>query len=114
VEACRILKPGGVLTIVTDNLWYGRLLLRIVAGTPTSAYTAESDGRVAFALQTVPAPSGNQAGALESQWAVQDSEGAEALFVGKPGAAAGHVVEASSYFDRYVAAAWCLLCAQYL
>ena len=25
-----MLKPGGKLTIVTDNLWYGRLLLRMM------------------------------------------------------------------------------------
>jgi hypothetical protein len=112
VEANRILKPNGTLTIVTDNLWYGRLLMRLVANLPFSAYTDAEGGAVdlknAQCLQSASAPTSyaeeasRAQGCLESEWAEQEREGAVVLYVGKPGAAAGHVVEASSYFDRCV------------
>jgi len=35
-----------------------------------------------------------------SEWRVHEQVGRWSLFVGKPGPSAGHVVEASSYFDR--------------
>eukprot|EP00428_Durinskia_dybowskii_P077638 CAMPEP_0170356704 /NCGR_PEP_ID=MMETSP0117_2-20130122/1315_1 /TAXON_ID=400756 /ORGANISM="Durinskia baltica, Strain CSIRO CS-38" /LENGTH=720 /DNA_ID=CAMNT_0010610821 /DNA_START=174 /DNA_END=2332 /DNA_ORIENTATION=- len=100
VEATRILKPNGMLTIVTDNLWYGRLLMRLVAAMPLNAFG--EDAATAFCLQSVAPPAASQKSeeALESTWEAQETEGGVALYVGKPGAAAGHVVEASSYFDR--------------
>lgn len=94
MEAARILKPGGSLTIVTDNQWYGRLLTRLVAHISLEAYSEHGavSANDAYALQS--------ASKLSADWAVHESEGDVSLYVGKPGAAAGHVVEASSYFDR--------------
>jgi hypothetical protein len=149
LEANRILKPGGMLTIVTDNLWYGKLLMRLVAGISVDqfAYVSSDDstknGAVQYCLQSASAPEARRAAGvsaagvkgkninnsssssskktqqneghqeevekedtsaalapLESEWTLQDSEGDVLLYVGKPGAAAGHIVEASSYFDR--------------
>ncbi len=110
MEAARILKPGGTLTIVTDNLWYGRLLTRLVANITLEAYSAHGEvaAHAAYGLQSAPAPvhraaasaAAGKDGPLASEWTVQESEGDVVLYVGKPGAAAGHVVEASSYFDR--------------
>lgn len=36
------------------------------------------------------------------EWALSDSAGGISLFVGKPGPECGHMVDASSYFDRWV------------
>lgn len=91
-----------MLTIVTDNLWYGRLLMRLVAAMPLTSFG--DDSASAFCLQSVAPPAASQKSehSLESFWEAQETEGGVALYVGKPGAAAGHVVEASSYFDRFV------------
>ena len=194
MEASRILRPAGTLTIVTDNLWYGRLLLKLVAGMisrggapggrvssagglgrkryfsdgpgdqdaedaedaedadesgadpekeleqggSTRAVVPFAESRV-FVLRSErrqPASSrrpnsgkgGGQGGSgseggggregggtgksgFYSEWRVQeeDAGGSGAtLFVGTPGPAAGHVVEASSYFDRYVCVCLCV------
>ena len=105
LEACRILKPNGMLTIVTDNLWYGRLLMRLVGNISLSAYTDNSASgqqqqQTPLCLHSASAPITAVPG-LESEWSVQETENGVALYVGKPGAAAGHIAEASSYFDRY-------------
>ena len=116
VEANRILKPGGTMTIVTDNLWYGRFLVRMLSNMSNadfqspSAVAGGSAGSAAFTLQSVPVPvsvpsgkaktAGANATTLVSEWKQQECEGSYLLFVGKPGAAAGHIAEASSYFDR--------------
>lgn len=99
MEACRILEPEGVFTIVTDNAWYGRLLMRLVSNIAFAAY-ADPAGGADYCLQTVVPNAAKKVGAHVCEWQVQDSEGDVTLYVGKPGAAAGHVTDASSYFDR--------------
>lgn len=80
-EMYRILQPGGMLTIVTDNLWYGKLLTRIVQAS-------------SLIFECV------QPNATNTQWVSKYSESEITLWVGTPGVEAGHVVSASSYFDR--------------
>ena len=135
----RVLKPDGMLTIVTDNLWYGQLLIRLVCAMdmdtdidididPTSSLTSCSAGDRAdddhiisshylqcASVDRQDRKSSNNcvgssgsmqkkgpafASSKDSDWRVQDSAGGVHLFVGRPGADAGHVVDASSYFDR--------------
>ena len=135
----RVLKPDGMLTIVTDNLWYGKLLIRLVCAMdmdtdidididPTSSLTSCSAGDRAdddhiisshylqcASVDRQDRKSSNNcvgssgsmqkkgpafASSKDSDWRVQDSAGGVHLFVGRPGADAGHVVDASSYFDR--------------
>jgi len=79
-DMIRVLAPGGILTIVTDNLWYGRLLVRQVAGDPKVA-----------ALRCL---------SVGADWAVRERVGWCVLYEGHPGTRGGHVVRASSYFDR--------------
>ena len=138
-EMTRVLKPDGMLTIVTDNLWYGKLLIRLVCAMdmdtdididmdPTSCLTSCSAGDRAdddhiisshylqcASVDRQDRKSSNNcvgssgsmqkkgpafASSKDSDWRVQDSAGGVHLFVGRPGADAGHVVDASSYFDR--------------
>ena len=138
-EMTRVLKPDGMLTIVTDNLWYGKLLIRLVCAMdmdtdidididPTSSLTSCSAGDRAdddhiisshylqcASVDRQDRKSSNNcvgssgsmqkkgpafASSKDSDWRVQDSAGGVHLFVGRPGADAGHVVDASSYFDR--------------
>jgi len=132
-EMTRVLKPDGMLTIVTDNLWYGKLLIRLVSAMdmdtdndidmdPTSSLTSCSAGDRAdddhiisshylqcASIDRQDRKSSNNcvgsSGSMQkkgpaSDRRVQDSVGGVHLFVGRPGADAGHVVDASSYFDR--------------
>lgn len=135
-EMIRVLKPDGMLTIVTDNLWYGKLLIRLVSAMdmdtdmdtdidmdPTSSLSSCSAGARAdddhiisshhlqcASVDRQDRKSSNSGGmqkkgpdiasSKDSDWRVQDSAGGVHLFVGRPGADVGHVVDASSYFDR--------------
>jgi len=130
-EMTRVLKPDGMLSIVTDNLWYGKLLIRLVSAMdmdtdidmdPISSLTSCSAGDRAdddhiisshylqcASVDRQDRKSSNNcvgsSGSMQkkgpaSDWRVQDSAGGVHLFVGRPGADAGHVVDASSYFDR--------------
>jgi hypothetical protein len=77
------LAKGGVITVVTDNLWYARLLVRIVAGINAA------DKRGGYA--SVKPASGAKL--------LEESRGIT-LHQGAPGPECGHSAEASSYFDR--------------
>ena len=70
------------MTIVTDNLWYARFLMRQLGGAPhpRSLVNVEISGLGGL-------------GELEN-------EGGYSVYVGKPDASCGHTVDASSYFDR--------------
>lgn len=95
----RILSTEGTLTIVTDNLWYGKLLTRQV--------DAMNDGS-SLLFTTVSANDQSATkkrrndGSSESSsaWKVKFESGQTTLYVGVPGPLAGHMVQASSYFDR--------------
>eukprot|EP00940_MAST-03C_sp_MAST-3C-sp2_P000964 g964.t1 len=76
------LCTGGRLTIVTDNEWYGRLLLQIVYGLRT--------GHVLFASPDI----------SSSSIQIHAESGKLALWAGQPDASCGHAASASSYFDR--------------
>ena len=78
----RVLTSKGSLTILTDNLWYAKLLVRVIADTAAeSGLRSLSPGKCAEHL-------------------VEFSIGEVHLFRGLPGPAHGHAAESSSYFDR--------------
>lgn len=77
-EVSRVLRPGGTFTIVSDNLWYSRLLLKTLAGLDSGLF---------------------HEGHCSKKHKVDRREGKFTLFEGKPGAECGHTATASSYFD---------------
>ena len=81
MEVQRVLKPQGTLTILTDNLWYGKLLIRLI---PTFPDTFTKSMRNMN---------------LKSQSVHEENEGYK-LYVGQPNAECGHIADTSSYFDR--------------
>lgn len=99
----RILSDDGILTIVTDNLWYGKLLTRQVdemndGGSllfTTMPYVAEG-----ISNKKRKHADTNDKSTLSSSWKVKFDSGKTNLYVGVPGPLAGHTVQASSYFDR--------------
>ncbi|KAJ1481156.1 putative methyltransferase-domain-containing protein [Baffinella frigidus] len=80
------LAKSGVITIVTDNLWYAKLLVRIVAG-----INKRAKGKGAVSFKSLLPPKGTKE--------LDDSHGVT-LYQGVPGPDSGHAAEASSYFDR--------------
>jgi hypothetical protein len=85
-EVDRLLVENGMCTIVTDNLWYGKFLCRLI-GTQLS-----------LKLRSL---SSKDSKLINSSWIVQHDSDNCVLWVGEPGHEAGHIVDASSYFDRY-------------
>jgi hypothetical protein len=83
----RVLAKDGCLTIVTDNLWYGRLLLKIVAG-----LSCPLVGGATWSHPFESAP------LSEGKSEREESEGGVVLYR-NPGPECGHT-EGSSYFDR--------------
>jgi len=81
-EMGRILKVGGFLTVMTDNQWYAKLLLRQLSSA-SSLTSSKSLVSIASCGADV----------------VERFSGV-VLFKGTPGPAHGHSTEASSYFDR--------------
>jgi tRNA G46 methylase TrmB len=91
-ELERVLAPGGTVTVVTDNLWYGRLILRSLSTMPHPR-----------GLQSVPLPTSRSEAEAGSPgcYSVQDEMSGLVLYRGRPGKDCGHSSEeASSYFDR--------------
>ncbi|GAB5356990.1 hypothetical protein AAMO2058_000335300 [Amorphochlora amoebiformis] len=86
----RVLQPGGRLTIVTDNDWYGRFLLKTVGqltrGRKNSLIFSQPD-------PNPPPPSAK----------IKERNGRFNLWAGAPGRWCGYFVAASSYFDRVFA-----------
>jgi len=91
----RVLAPGGKLTLVTDNQWYGGLLLQIVAGLTekddSSADEVKLKAKRSFGSIALDVSSGRR---------IEQEQGGFRLYVGAPGKECGHTVSASSYFDR--------------
>lgn len=83
-EMRRVLTPDGIITIVTDSLWYGRLLLELL-----SEARHQSEHKLESA--TLPATAAHRP---------HEIRGGVTMYVGKPGLEGGHVVDSSSYFDR--------------
>jgi len=105
LQANRLLEPGGLFTIVTDNLWYGRMLMRLVASISVEGYLLQSEDLPEAqpsdkAGKTSKGKQEETGGTAGCDWRLQESENGVNLFTGTPGARAGHVVDASSYFDR--------------
>lgn len=88
------LKDGGLFTLLTDNVWYGKLLLRTLAGLSVSHPHLE-----ASFCNALPASSASSEGG-EEKTEVELQLSGLTLYKGKPGPASGHLVQASSYFDR--------------
>ena len=93
MEVDRILQSSrGKCTIVTDNLWYGKYLTRqiseMISSLPSHLFHLRCISSSSFSIE------------LQADWQVEYTEDYATLYEGVPGAAAGHVVAASSYFDR--------------
>jgi pentatricopeptide repeat protein len=88
-EISRILRADGLITILTDNLWYARYLMREISSSsfPTTLSSVE--------LQRKDSPSEE----VQEWQFLEESKGVH-LYQGKPGLSGGHVVDSSSYFDR--------------
>jgi tRNA G46 methylase TrmB len=82
VQATQVLRPGGVITIVTDNNWYARFLIRLLATAPHPRSLAGVELSATSGCKSV------------------EEEGGYRAYLGKPGKECGHAVDASSYFDR--------------
>lgn len=78
-EAVRVLVVGGMLTIVTDNLWYGKLLCKLIPSLGATSVLCNVD--------------------LAPRSIQQQCNGI-CLYEGQPGPECGHIADASSYFDR--------------
>lgn len=87
----RVLRPRGRITIVTDNLPYGKSLIGIAASLKGSPSVLSSAPTLSTAVDT----SGNHFGQD-----VVASVGDVCLFEGVPGAVHGYVTGTTSYFDR--------------
>jgi hypothetical protein len=101
----RVLGNEGLVTIVTDNLWYGQMLLRTVAALTAPLRRKDEDATGAekhvsvFKCAEVVCGRGNSEVESTKPF-VQESVGAFHLY-GNPGPACGHHAQgASSYFDR--------------
>ena len=96
MDVSRILAKGGMLTIVTDNIWYGKFLMRLIAG-------LASCGLKSVDLQkrnSKKAKDEDKGKSPHGEWSILEEQGGITLYVGKPGIESGHVADASSYFDR--------------
>lgn len=80
VEQSDEYSNGGLITIVTDNVWYGKFLIKLLS-------THSHD---------IPLVSRQE----DESFSVCERIDDFVLYSGKPGASGGHVVDASSYFDR--------------
>ncbi|CAE8586991.1 unnamed protein product [Polarella glacialis] len=86
-DLCRVLKPGGRITIFSDNHKYIRVLARRVAS------VAEEDGKLLFASAVLKADHDVDLTLSKDVKGVQ-------LHCGTPGTCAGHAVQTTSFFDR--------------
>ena len=89
--AAAALRPGGTLTIVTDNAWYADLLLDSLAA---HGAWAAVPGALEAATAAAAAAQGGASRTLRR------SAGGLQLIVAPPDEWCGHVVSSSSYFDR--------------
>lgn len=77
------LCTDGMLTIVTDNAWYARFLMRQLGAAPHPRALVNVD--VASSSSTLKET---------------ENEGGYSVYLGKPDASCGYSTDASSYFDR--------------
>jgi len=94
MDVSRILVMDGILTIVTDNLWYGKFLMRSIAAAISSC------GLLSVDLQKKNSNKKKDNSNSNKEWSVLEEHEGVTLYVGKPGIESGHVADASSYFDR--------------
>jgi len=81
-QVARVLQPGGQVTIVTDNVWYARFLVRLLGTAPHPRALAGVEIDAKTGCKSV------------------EEEGGYKVYLGKPGSFCGHTIDASSYFDR--------------
>jgi len=92
----RVLQPGGMLTILSDNKGYVRSLAATVAALREQEGEGEGGGggpaspRLLHSV-ALPEHEGEPRGSVEGVH----------VYAGMPGPSAGHAVESKSYFDRF-------------
>jgi hypothetical protein len=72
-------------TIVTDNSWYGKFLCRLLSTHSTLRMRSLTS---------------KDSTLINPSWSIHHEVDNFVLWVGEPGKEAGHIVDASSYFDR--------------
>ena len=86
----RVLSPGGLLTILSDNKDYVRSLAATVAALREEEGGGPASPRLLHSV-ALPEHEGEPRGAVEGVH----------VYAGMPGPSAGHAVESKSYFDRF-------------
>jgi hypothetical protein len=112
------LASFGRLTIVTDNEWYARLLLRTAARlTSSSSSTSTPSSKPLFQCPDLLKMNKKQSKQMKRNnnsnnndsitgsgsgevWVLEELGGARVYVGSHPGMLAGHVTSSSSYFDR--------------
>ena len=85
-----VLAPGGMLTILSDNRDYVRLLAATVGALREREGGAPASARL---LLSVALP--------EGEGAPREAVEGVHVYAGMPGPSAGHAVQSKSYFDRF-------------
>ena len=134
--ASRLMKTGGLLTIFTDNLWYGKLLTRQLGASVFGSFNGnfnnknkkngisetkqknKNKNKQQISTDTFTSDTGDddddnnsiamhsltmeyiQRHQFEGTWEEEFVYQSVVLFKGSPGKECGHIIEASSYFDR--------------
>ena len=106
----KILKPGGLMTIVTDNLLYSKYLIKILSNIPNPRVLHQVQDEVIMDRKRKidTEMSGKAHGKShhtknyhnDSSLKQIYTENGFIVFAGSPDNSCGHVVNASSYFDR--------------
>lgn len=102
-SAARLMRPNGLLTVYTDNLWYGKLLTRQLGASigDASKTSMKSKNRVDMVRQMRSITMDQvKKFEYEGSWNEEFVYQNVVLFKGSPGKQCGHFVDASSYFDR--------------
>jgi hypothetical protein len=108
------LATFGRLTIVTDNEWYARLLLRTAARLTSSSSTSSKplfqcpdllkmNKKQSKQMKRNNNNNNNDSGGGSGSgevWVLEELGGARVYVGSHPGMLAGHVTSSSSYFDR--------------
>jgi tRNA G46 methylase TrmB len=104
-QCLRVLQESGTLTVVTDSLPYGQLLLDTLAAVEYSSDTRGEKSLHGFKSVRIHGASGDDMDVDASLEFVEYSVSSVhskklTLWRGEPGPICGHAVVASSYFDR--------------
>ena len=99
-QLLRVLKPEGKLTVMTDNLRYGRSLVENISKNSFVDVLRTNDHHELVKLGSTSQQHGEIVQLNPNALEKQESTGFVTLYEGNPGEKAGHTVDASSQFGR--------------